>query len=234
MHTTIVRAIASAFALFLFNGATLIHAQGISVGGKFGVNFATTGGALGGGDAGIRKPAFGGFITVVPARPFGLQAELLYSPKGSEASGFQVLDGGQVFRTITFSSTNAYLELPILARLQAPMTPANRVGLHAVFGPSVALQLGCTTTVRFTDVSNTTGQIISEENLELDCSESLKNTDFSLVFGGGVDFAVADMGRLVLEARYTLGLTTFSTTPDFDAKNRVFAVLIGFGYRIKR
>ena len=45
MHTTIVRAIASAFALFLFNGATLIHAQGISVGGKFGVNFATTGGA---------------------------------------------------------------------------------------------------------------------------------------------------------------------------------------------
>ncbi len=122
-----------------------------------------------------------------------------------------------------------------MARLQAPMTAANRVGLHAAFGPSIALPLGCTTTARFTDFLPT-GEIIAEGNLDvLDCStEGLKNTDFSLVFGGGVDFAVADVGRLVLEARYTLGLTTFSATPGIDVKNRVFAVLIGFGYRIRR
>ena len=81
------------------------------------------------------------------------------------------------------------------------MTAANRVGLHAAFGPSIALPLGCTTTARFTDFLPT-GEIIAEGNLDVrDCStEGLKNT-VSLVFGGGVDFAVADVGRLVLEAR---------------------------------
>ena len=186
-----------------------------------------------------KQIAFGGFVTVEPAKHFALQAELLYSPRpGFGAfSSFPAEDsntGEPLLIEQRIDVAPTHLELPILAKLLLPLSETNRVRLYATAGPSVALLLGCSGTIHSDVVSLITGNVVAETKEEFDCDDDWKSTDVSLVFGGGIDLAVGDVGRLILDARYLLGLSTYSTQGTSDIKNRMFAVTVGFGYGIKR
>jgi hypothetical protein len=62
--------------------------------------------------------------------------------------------------------------------------------------------------------------------------EDMKSTDFGLVIGAGVDFGlgVPGTGKMTLDVRYSLGLSTISDFEGEDIKNGVFSLMVGFSF----
>ena len=111
---------------------------------------------------------------------FALQIEPMYVQKGGSISA-----GGE--------ETNiklAYLEIPILLKLKIP-TPGS-ITPYVFAGPNIGIALSA---------SAETG------NQDTDIKDEITSTDFALDFGAGVGFKVAPLIVLVLDARYSLGLS---------------------------
>jgi hypothetical protein len=61
--------------------------------------------------------------------------------------------------------------------------------------------------------------------------DDVKATDFGLIFGGGLDFW-APLGKIMLDARYTMGLTTvYESDIDLDMRNSVFSLTLGYCFQ---
>ena len=58
--------------------------------------------------------------------------------------------------------------------------------------------------------------------------EYLKDTDYGLAVGGGVDFGLGQ-GQLTVDSRYTLGLAKIYDS-GIDVKNRVISVMLGYSF----
>ena len=168
----------------------------------------------------------GGYIAFTITPRISVQAELLYTMKGTTRDEFES----------TTTSKLGYIELPLLARF----TTTVEKGAHPyfVFGPALAFELS--SRIREND---------EEWNSEEICMDT-KSPDVGLVFGTGVEFVPADgKGTVFIEVRYTLGLRGINDSPrecckpavcgscdecvdlggPFDIKNRVISVSIGFG-----
>ncbi|MBA7471675.1 hypothetical protein ES707_06984 [subsurface metagenome] len=151
----------------------------------------------------------GGFITCSLSDLFSIQPELLFTMKGSKAeeSGMKV--------TMKLN----YLEIPVLVKLSIPTPGTVKPSLFV--GPSLAIKLSGKAKVEY-----------AGESEEADI-EDLKSTDFGLVFGGGVDFALGQ-GKLTVDARYTLGLTTTREPEDpdekIDMKNGAISIMVGYSF----
>ncbi|MBK9472372.1 MAG: PorT family protein [bacterium] len=117
--------------------------------------------------------------------------------------GAKYEDGGE---SLTFKFT--YLQIPLLLKMQ----PA---GSNFFFygGPDVGINLSAKVEAEAEGIS-------AEEDLD-----EIKSLDFGLTFGAGVA-----MEKFSLEARYTIGLTSFDDTTDpDDVKNSGLMFLIGMG-----
>ena len=62
----------------------------------------------------------------------------------------------------------------------------------------------------------------------------MKSTDFGLVIGAGVDFGlgVPGTGKITLDVRYSLGLSTIADVEgeEVDIKNGAFSLMVGFSF----
>lgn len=96
-----------------------------------------------------------------------------------------------------------YLELPVLAKFRAGMVYFNA-------GPSLGLLLG---------QSDHSKQALG----------SLKKLDFGVQMGGGVAIP-AGTGRLIIDARYTLGLSNISDVKGGNIRNR--GIMLSAGYAV--
>lgn len=94
-----------------------------------------------------------------------------------------------------------YLELPVLAKYSF-----GPVYLNA--GPSLGLRLG-------------------QGDKEKATYGAMKKLDFGLQMGGGVAIA-AGLGKIILDARYVLGLTNISDVKGVNIKNRGVQVSVGY------
>jgi hypothetical protein len=107
----------------------------------------------------------------------------------------------------------SYLDIPVLARYSRLATTS--VGFQAYIGPSFNLKLGDT---------------IEVNGIEQEEDSGIESFETAVVFGGGVAF-----GRVRVDARYGLGLTSLADAADAEfaasVKNRVFSVLVGFRLR---
>lgn len=111
---------------------------------------------------------------------FALQIEPMYVQKGGKLS----LPGQEITNKLT------YLDIPILLKLKLPVP--GPVTPYAFAGPSIGILLSAS--------SETGGQ-------DTDIKDQLSSTDFGLDFGAGVAFDVAPLVSLMLDARYSLGLS---------------------------
>jgi hypothetical protein len=163
------------------------------------------------------------FIDVI-----GAQVEAGYAMKGTRIKGTMTGEDEGVPVSAEAEGTMAvdYLEIPLLAKLCIPMPAVNP---YVYAGPSLGIMLA---SKYYHKISATVGgQSQSEEGTE-DIKEHVNGTDFGLAFGAGITLP---MGFLV-DARYTLGLGTIAkkeneTTPP-DLKNGVFAIMVGYGFRL--
>jgi hypothetical protein len=153
----------------------------------------------------------GAFLVQPISGPLALQVEGLYMPKGAERT--ETLGGTDVTTTLMLD----YFEVPALARVYLARTRARNVYLFG--GPFAAMRLNA-------KLKEAAGRPVTS-GVTTDISSDVKFFDYGLVLGGGVDIS-----RLVIDARYSWGLTGVEKdVPSSDSiRNRTFAVLIGFRY----
>jgi hypothetical protein len=132
---------------------------------------------------------------------FLIQPEVLYTQKGAK------YDEGGAEATVKLD----YVEVPVLFK--------GRFGSGGVkpsvfAGPAVGFKVSAKT----------------EFDGEEEDIEDVKGTDFGIVFGAGLDLA-AGPGSFIIDARYTLGLTTLDDSPDpGDVKNGVWSFSVGYTF----
>ncbi len=128
----------------------------------------------------------GGFLTYSLNRQFAVQPEILYVNKGAEKG---------VFLFTAYWDID-YLEIPVL--LKFDLMPEGSVHPNLFAGPALDILL-----------SSKIGVL----NYSYDVSDGMKTVDFSLVFGGGIDYK-----HFVFDLRYALGLVN---TIDAAKVNRL-------------
>jgi hypothetical protein len=194
-------------ALVLVCGGTAFAQQPAAFGVKAGVNFANLN--FEGEDADVnfdrRTGLVAGLFVVVPSNsPFALQAEALYSQKGA-----QIEEGG-----FTSKVRLNVLEVPVLARFSTPASSG--ASFHVFGGPSLGFKLSAEAVDSFEGEEETT-----------DLDDDVKSFDLGLVLGAGVEF-----GRLVIDGRYSWGLTDINNddSEDVKVKTRTFSIMAGFRF----
>jgi hypothetical protein len=142
--------------------------------------------------------AAGGFLRINVPGGMELQTELLYAMKGATTHSDLTDLSGNVVGIATTAYQMDYLEIPVLLRLN--VGGAGEVQPSLLVGPS----LGVTLRGRLaydgpgTDMSGDLNQI--------------EDTDFGLVGGVGLEFGHTP-ARMLLDARYTLGLKNVYALP---------------------
>lgn len=159
----------------------------------------------------VREDFSGGiFLNYRFNERWSLQPEFIFNQKGAD------LEPGLTGEKDMAAYKFGYLNIPVLAKLYIPVGSMLSPNLYA--GPEVGLK------------------VYGESN-NSDISEELKDTEFGLAFGAGLDVNIGsnpeNLIRTVgLDIRYSLGLTNvFDDTPQVrEAKNSVFltALFIGF------
>ncbi|MDD5719619.1 MAG: porin family protein [Candidatus Krumholzibacteria bacterium] len=128
----------------------------------------------------------GAYLTYSLSRQFALQPEILYVAKGGEKDFF--------FVAPYWSSD--YLEFPLL--LKFSIVPAGPIHPILFVGPAVSFLLSSE---------------VGVSSYSYDVKDGMKSVDFSVVFGGGIDFK-----RFTFDVRYTMGLVN---AIDADKINRL-------------
>jgi hypothetical protein len=155
----------------------------------------------------------GGFITFDINEMFAIQSEVLYTMKGLRWEG--EINGATPLKVWIKLD---YLEIPVLVKIMPGTQGSIKPYLFA--GPAVAIKVSGKVKAEFEGESD-------EEDLE-----DVKGTDFGLVIGAGVDFGfgASGKGKMTLDVRYTLGLSTISDFEGEDIKNGVFSLMVGYSF----
>ena len=153
----------------------------------------------------------GGFATMQLMDMLSLQPEVLFSAIGAKGdlSGF---DG-------KYKENLSYIEIPVLVKFYPPISLP--VALNIFAGPSLGINLSGKYTA-----SGDYETLIGDDkgDLEDDFAYDLKTLVFGLSLGAGVD-----IDKIVIDARYTMGLTSYEE--DLDLKNSVFSVMAGYRFK---
>lgn len=192
-------------AAIVVAAASPTYAQGVTVGAKVGVNFATVSSDDADDEFQKNKTGFvaGGFVDVPVAPQFSFAPEVLFSQKGTK------FENGE--DSISVNVTQ--VQVPLLFK-------ANFSGGGSSVRPFVAVGPA----FGFTASAKTKSDLDGVET-EVDSGDDVETVEFSLVFGGGVKF-----GNASIEARYDLGLNDMSADESEESKTRTFSILFGFGW----
>jgi opacity protein-like surface antigen len=155
----------------------------------------------------------GGYLLTPLHGNLGIQFEVLYAQKGAKNL---TLISGPTEVALEMTARLSYVELPVLVRYS--FRQSGRIRPYAYAGPSIGLKTSANVSGTSTGVGNT-------DSFEEDVSSSTRTTDVGIAAGGGVEF-----GRLVVDARFTNGLTSVSSQGEGSARNRTFALMAGIRF----
>ena len=143
-------------------------------------------------DTGSRIGFAGGVYMNYPvAGSFSFQPELLFVMKGFKA------DIKEEIGSIELTGKFNYIEVPLIARFAVPLEGALKPWF--CFGPSIGFNMSADVEGKYT---------LMGESIDLsgDFSDATKGTDFSILFGGGMEYPVGP-GMLTFDFRYQIGLS---------------------------
>lgn len=151
----------------------------------------------------------GGVLDIGISRNIGVTTGLRYTMKG-----FQVTNQG-----VTFTDKLNYLEVPALLKVKFPLT---EVKPYLVGGPVLGIR-----------VSASEEQSNGTQTADVDASSAFESIDFGLLFGGGLDFNVANKTDLFIQAGYGFGLSNiWKQTTTVTVKNYGIQFTGGVKFRI--
>lgn len=199
------RLLAAAIAAIVFAHADAA-AQQLQAGVRAGVNLANV--SVDGDDS---RPSFdtraglvaGAFVTWQAVSWLQVQPEVLYAAKGASLEQ-EGIDAQLILD---------YLEVPLLARVTRRVSGTS---VYVVAGPALAWRLGAKSRAEFSGATE-----------EIDLAGDVESFDLGIVAGGGVD-----VGRFVIDARYTFGVRDIDAdrTDAVSMRNRVLSVTAGFRF----
>jgi hypothetical protein len=178
-------------------------------GPKIGVNIANLNGDDAGGSEAKWGLNAGAFLNLGINPAVSFQAEILFSQKGARWTGTNPW-----FGDVEVTAALDYFEFPVLLKLSWPVP--GRTVPSILFGTYFATKLSATGTLDIAGIST---------SADIDDVES---SDYGLVFAAGLDLLVGT-GRIVLDGRYSLGLTTVDEA-GLDMKNGTFSVAVGYSF----
>ncbi len=198
-----MRSCSIVLALVLVSGGAAFAQEPAAVGVKAGANFANLN--FEGEDATFsvdRRAGFVGGLFVVWPATSRLA---LQTEILFSRKGAEVGEGGDSAKI----KLN-YLDLPVLARVSSEASGGT--SFHVFAGPSFGFRLSAK------------GEGDGEEE---DLDDDVERFDLGLVAGAGVEF-----GRLIIDGRYTWGLSDIDKdkSDDVKVKNRVFSVMAGIRF----
>jgi hypothetical protein len=204
-----MRFLSGLIVLAVVSSPSVAVAQDVAYGVKGGLNLATVSFdpelPL---DYGLRLGIVAGaFVSLPLGSRLAVQPEALFSQKGA------AVDDNGVDATLRLD----YVEIPVLLKysLSAARTPGG-TSVFVFGGPAVAFKIRAEASATF-----------GEETIDDDIDEDIEDMDLGIAFGAGVAF-----GRVMIDGRYTLGLSNISTDEEEGgkARNRTLSVLAGFRF----
>ena len=159
--------------------------------------------------------AGGGFATARISDAFGIRFEVLYAQKGGKGSVNMTFNGTPAGTAdITFKLD--YVEIPVLAVGSFPA--GNSARMNVFGGPSIAFKTGAKVKTEFQGQSD-----------EQDAGDTTETTDFGFAAGAGVAIAASPTMSLVIDGRYTFGLSKVFKSGE-DLKNGGLALMAGLSF----
>lgn len=153
---------------------------------------------------------------------FGIQLGSRYAQKGV---GLELNeDGANIESRVELD----YLEFTVLGRLRFPLA-GDRVSLHVLTGPAVALETGC-------GLSATAGFGGETVELEEECDQvdlERSPVDLAWAVGGELDIGISDNVSAFPGILYTYGLADVDTATRASLKNRSLTLQIGLAYALR-
>ncbi len=154
-----------------------------------------------------------------------LQPELAYTRKGVRLESKETSETGTL--EIDARTKFDYLSLDMLLKGKFGSDVPQ---FYILAGPGLAYATHgkITAEATFTNSTSTSG----EETEDIDFKDdNVSRFDFSVLFGGGIEMPLGP-GRLLLDARYSLGLQNLNTEDTTDTKIFNRGVLFSAGYMI--
>jgi hypothetical protein len=159
----------------------------------------------------ISKPVFGAFVAFNLSPMMAIQPEIYYWTGGASAEEFDDPD------TYKMELLLNYIHVPVLAKFRFGTGQLKPI-LFA--GPAVSFLTTATEKMYFN----------GEFEDEMDIKPFLKSTDFSAVFGTGLEYAMSKI-TLILDIRYNLGFTNINNKgEDTSIKNKAWMFMLGIGF----
>ncbi len=158
------------------------------------------------------------------------QPEILFSTKGCTYDFERIHDDGTIrnYEHYIGSWKIHYLEIPLLVNLAFLSGHEFRPQIFAGFSP--AFKIKGTYDEDYELKNYEDGILVHEESgHDKGDIQQIKLFDLGLTVGAG-----AIWGSFSLDARYTAGLYTLSTDNDFEIRNSVFSILIGYYFPMKQ
>ena len=160
----------------------------------------------------LARPVFGAFFAYNITSMFSVQPEIYYLTQGSVRK--LTLDDMEKKTEQVLS----YIDIPVLAK--ARFKTSGRIRPVVFAGPAVSFMTKAVQ--RF----YTNGALDGEYDLK----PFLKSTNFSAVFGGGIEYPLKNL-FLVLDIRYDLGFGDIdSASATENMKTRALLIMVGAGF----
>ena len=206
--------IAAVFATAVFFIPARASAQGVTVGIKGGLSNTNVKFTFAPGeDEGLPSPEavngliIGGWVGRDFNAKAGMLVEFFYDQGGTKL-GFTDTDGTRYEQTINVD----YIQIPVLARMN--FKTSNTAVMHVFGGPTFGFK------ARQSQKLTVNGVEVADEE-----EASLKSNDMGITFGAGFD-----IGKFVIDARYTWGLVNINKDSgggEPEVKTKQFAVMFG-------
>ena len=220
-----MRTIFLTIALLSFFHSSYSQSPGLAIGGHFGIGQAKIAKANVTNQTGRLALQGGLALNYQFINNFGLYGNILFSGKGSRASGTDVQSTFFGNKEFPFEEKYNlyYIEIPVMAKLSVGI---NNFHLKAFAGPSVNFNVKGTQSKIYEDKDY--NQENGYEDREI---QGLNLMEYSFCYGGGIDVVIAEQSIFFLEARNNIGLNTFGKINNLDAFNQYFG--LGFGILYK-
>ncbi|MBN2789096.1 MAG: PorT family protein [Candidatus Delongbacteria bacterium] len=144
------------------------------------------------------------------------QIELNYSQKGAYAEDWDYYTGLWTENNWLYD----YMELPMILKISMPI---NNSSPNFYLGFSYGVLISAT--YDWTDEWGDSG--------EIDMSDVVNSSEASFIIGGGLDYVLNQKTLLLIDLRYTVGITPIyneDEVGELDMQNSVFSVNFGIGF----
>lgn len=204
------------------------------IGLRGGVNLAKFTGLDAGPAEGVMGLNAGLSFRLLGIGPVSLNPEIYYAQKGSRLTDqiYEQVNTGtnpeQLGEKFDLEFKLAYIEVPVLIKVNLPFLSTNNLSPYLSGGPVFAWRLDCNFSLE-TSADRTLRECTEGKFDNFDTT--FNSADRGYVAGAGIDFRVPYLGTLNLDIRLTKGLTRLRNNDiNDDIHNQSFTIMLGYSF----